>query len=867
MKIKKQILKEKVEEVQDVMEQALEQSEISKKNFEEVTKKPSAIDVTLEREPKWMKKLPKGLVESYGPQLKENKYIFTVKNRKELADLIGQLKESKLEYKINRSLKEDYRYDVSINEAMEDEYYIYYVEASIPVYVMSRVCARDENEARELVEDWLETVEYANETVGFESNSDKVQPDAVDTWGSKDVMEIVDVSEDHPADKDELIEFGYDEDEEDEFDESLKESKVKGSLKAKLIQLLVKFKDTYFEIKDCFEQLDSDYLAELLSDERLEAMNNVFQEKSFDELPVSDFCNKLIDFLQVKECKESLKEELKVINGFECETGHTLDEYKKLFGDKYDKGELWDFSVKDVEDGAIEKREDVKYWLLKDESGEERVFEVEKEIEEACCKEEAKGIKHNSEEEKNFVGLEEELNSTDNEWFIKKLELDDTYKDKEFKVVNDFNDSHYTKNYPYVVYADDEFVGALANCPDCGKEKCEACKECNEELAKTNKQLQESVKIIEDIWEYEPWSGAIETWEKIEKADKVEDLDFLLEDIYPEGLTKTELNDLLWFEADWVLEQLGLDEEVDDTVEDEEEVKEVDYDRRAVEQEYELEDGELDGMTIREAETYLDLEDGELDRFVIEDKVEESLKESVKDEDNERYSLEWKSFGKIHQAKYNDLDKAKQHLEKLKKLPNIEYYDLWDLKTNKIIDSVEESLTESRDQWIYLFPDSGAMGDYKEECKKFNLKYLGKNEFEDEHNLVIKGRLQDLNDYAEWLGYELHPDYIYRENEFAGEIIDESLKEDVHIDINKEEIKVVDDEKPEEEVVIETPEEVKEKETEEIPDVEEDSDLGIDLEKEAEKTKKDKEEVKDKEDKFEKDLEDDIVDFSLIDEE
>lgn len=51
MKIKKQIIKEQVEPC-DVFCQAVEQSEISKKNFEEVTKKPSAIEGTLEREPK-----------------------------------------------------------------------------------------------------------------------------------------------------------------------------------------------------------------------------------------------------------------------------------------------------------------------------------------------------------------------------------------------------------------------------------------------------------------------------------------------------------------------------------------------------------------------------------------------------------------------------------------------------------------------------------------------------------------------------------------------------------------------------------------------------------------------------------------------
>lgn len=42
------------------------------------------------------------------------------------------------------------------------------------------------------------------------------------------------------------------------------------------------------------------------------------------------------------------------------------------------------------------------------------------------------------------------------------------------------------------------------------------------------------------------------------------------------------------------------------------------YDRRAVEQEYDLEDGELDGVSIRNAEGIIGTEEGELDRFIIQ---------------------------------------------------------------------------------------------------------------------------------------------------------------------------------------------------------------------------------------------------------
>ena len=138
------------------------------------------------------------------------------------------------------------------------------------------------------------------------------------------------------------------------------------------------------------------------------------------------------------------------------------------------------------------------------------------------------------------------------------------------------------------------------------------------EAMKKETKVDESLIIKSEISDYEPWSGAVDFWNEIVDADKVEALEAILEDLYPEGLTMTELNDIIWFEQDWVREMIGLEEEP------EEEDEEIEFDRRAVEKEYELEDGELDDMSIRDAEEWLDLEEGELDRFIIE---EESCKE------------------------------------------------------------------------------------------------------------------------------------------------------------------------------------------------------------------------------------------------
>ena len=71
-----------------------------------------------------------------------------------------------------------------------------------------------------------------------------------------------------------------------------------------------------------------------------------------------------------------------------------------------------------------------------------------------------------------------------------------------------------------------------------------------------------------DLTRFEPWSGAVDTYNTIYNADKLNDLEFLLEELYPEGIEETQLNDLLWFESEWLLESLGISEEEDDEEEE-----------------------------------------------------------------------------------------------------------------------------------------------------------------------------------------------------------------------------------------------------------------------------------------------------------
>jgi hypothetical protein len=60
------------------------------------------------------------------------------------------------------------------------------------------------------------------------------------------------------------------------------------------------------------------------------------------------------------------------------------------------------------------------------------------------------------------------------------------------------------------------------------------------------------------IADFEAWSGAKDTKETILEAGKADEFDALIEEIYPDGIDETALNDLLWFESEWIFESLGI---------------------------------------------------------------------------------------------------------------------------------------------------------------------------------------------------------------------------------------------------------------------------------------------------------------------
>lgn len=62
----------------------------------------------------------------------------------------------------------------------------------------------------------------------------------------------------------------------------------------------------------------------------------------------------------------------------------------------------------------------------------------------------------------------------------------------------------------------------------------------------------------------ECWSGAVDTIETIEDKGKEDELMELLENYFDDIPTMTEVNDLLWFESEYIFDELGINEDDDE---------------------------------------------------------------------------------------------------------------------------------------------------------------------------------------------------------------------------------------------------------------------------------------------------------------
>ena len=65
---------------------------------------------------------------------------------------------------------------------------------------------------------------------------------------------------------------------------------------------------------------------------------------------------------------------------------------------------------------------------------------------------------------------------------------------------------------------------------------------------------------ITSLYAFEAWSGAVYTKTKLMENGIDEDFISFAEELFPDGCTDMDLNDLLWFESDMIFEHFGLDE-------------------------------------------------------------------------------------------------------------------------------------------------------------------------------------------------------------------------------------------------------------------------------------------------------------------
>lgn len=68
------------------------------------------------------------------------------------------------------------------------------------------------------------------------------------------------------------------------------------------------------------------------------------------------------------------------------------------------------------------------------------------------------------------------------------------------------------------------------------------------------------MKIVQEIplRDFKPWSGAKDTFEAL-TGEELDDLEYVLEYIYPDGMDEVQLNNILWFEWKWIAEVLEID--------------------------------------------------------------------------------------------------------------------------------------------------------------------------------------------------------------------------------------------------------------------------------------------------------------------
>ena len=133
------------------------------------------------------------------------------------------------------------------------------------------------------------------------------------------------------------------------------------------------------------------------------------------------------------------------------------------------------------------------------------------------------------------------------------------------------------------------------------------------------------IREIDGLTDFEPWSYAVQRYETLTNA-QLEQLDRLLEDAYPEGMTDTQVNDMLWHDSDWVAELLGF---------------------RNWEHLERSNNGNYDPIKIQCYNIEWDIDDGyEEIEFFEGDEGDIDAEDYVKENDIEDYEIEWDDYRK-----------------------------------------------------------------------------------------------------------------------------------------------------------------------------------------------------------------------------
>ena len=135
------------------------------------------------------------------------------------------------------------------------------------------------------------------------------------------------------------------------------------------------------------------------------------------------------------------------------------------------------------------------------------------------------------------------------------------------------------------------------------------------------------MKITKEISlkRFDAWCGAEKTLDKIISEGKAEALEFILEDLYPEGMDEIQLNDLLRFDPEWCFEAVGIRTES----EIESELKEAEEELENMMNDYR---DEIDDEELTEEEKAEIWESYQPDIEEIEDRIAE-LKEELEEYD------------------------------------------------------------------------------------------------------------------------------------------------------------------------------------------------------------------------------------------